>query len=178
MAVGTGYQGGTLQTTWGTPVNNTRATGQVNVADSTSNDFYLTGVQMEASSYCSEFEHRSFGDELLRCYRYYYRLKGEDNKTYMIGMSDNDNVNIYGFFHFPVEMRTAPTALEQSGDASHYKVRRDTTQTCTAVPAFIDAMDFYCRVNFPRSSHGWGTGQMLWCQGGSSSSYLGFDAEM
>ena len=70
LAVGTGYQGGTLQTTWGTPVNNTRATGQVNVADSTSNDFYLTGVQMEASSYCSEFEHRSYGDELARCSRY------------------------------------------------------------------------------------------------------------
>ena len=178
LAVGTGYQGGTLQTTWGTPVNNTRATGQVNVADSTSNDFYLTGVQMEASSYCSEFEHRSFGDELLRCYRYYYRLKGEDNKTYMIGMSDNDNVNIYGFFHFPVEMRIPPASIEQNGTASHYKVRRDTTKSCTGVPTYVDSRDFYCRVNFPSSGHGWGTGQMLWCQGGSSSSYIGFPAEL
>ena len=178
LAVGTGYQGGTLQTTWGTPVNNTRATGQVNVADSTSNDFYLTGVQMEASSYCSEFEHRSFGDELLRCYRYYYRLKGEDNKTYMIGMSDNDNVNIYGFFHFPVEMRIPPASIEQNGTASHYKVRRDTTKSCTGVPTYVDSRVFYCRVNFPSSGHGWGTGQMLWCQGGSSSSYIGFPAEL
>ena len=178
LAVGTGYQGGTLQTTWGTPVNNTRATGQVNVADSTSNDFYLTGVQMEASSYCSEFEHRSFGDELLRCYRYYYRLKGEDNKTYMIGMSDNDNVNIYGFFHFPVPMRIPPASIEQNGTASHYKVRRDTTKSCTGVPTYVDSRVFYCRVNFPSSGHGWGTGQMLWCQGGSSSSYLGFSAEL
>ena len=178
LAVGTGYQGGTLQTTWGTPVNNTRATGQVNVADSTSNDFYLTGVQMEASSYCSEFEHRSFGDELLRCYRYYYRLKGEDNKTYMIGMSDNDNVNIYGFFHFPVPMRIPPASIEQNGTASHYKVRRDTTKSCTGVPTYVDSRDFYCRVNFPSSGHGWGTGQMLWCQGGNSSSYIGFPAEL
>ena len=178
LAVGTGYQGGTLQTTWGTPVNNTRATGQVNVADSTSNDFYLTGVQMEASSYCSEFEHRSFGDELLRCYRYYYRLKGENNKTYMIGMSDNDNVNIYGFFHFPVPMRIPPASIEQNGTASHYKVRRDTTKSCTGVPTYVDSRDFYCRVNFPSSGHGWGTGQMLWCQGGSSSSYIGFPAEL
>ena len=178
LAVGTGYQGGTLQTTWGPPVNNTRATGQVNVADSTSNDFYLTGVQMEASSYCSEFEHRSFGDELLRCYRYYYRLKGEDNKTYMIGMSDNDNVNIYGFFHFPVPMRIPPASIEQNGTASHYKVRRDTTKSCTGVPTYVDSRVFYCRVNFPSSGHGWGTGQMLWCQGGSSSSYLGFSAEL
>ena len=79
LAVGTGYQGGTLQTTWGTPVNNTRATGQVNVADSTSNNFYLTGVQMEASSYCSEFEHRSFGEEKRRCQRYYQKsITGEN----------------------------------------------------------------------------------------------------
>ena len=146
----------------------------------TTNDatFEITGVQLEVGDTATSFEHLSFGEELLRCYRYYYRLKGDNNKTYMIGMSDNDNLNIYGFFHFPVPMRIAPTALEQSGSASDYKVRRDTTQTCTAVPAFIDAMDFYCRVNFPRSSHGWGTGQMLWCQGGSSSSYIGFPAEL
>jgi len=146
----------------------------------TTNDatFELTGVQLEVGDTATSFEHLSFGEELLRCYRYYYRLKGEDNKTYMIGMSDNDNLNIYGFFHFPVPMRIAPTSIEQNGTASHYKVRRDTTKSCTAVPAFIDAMDFMCRVNFPSSGHGWGTGQMLWCQGGSSSSYIGFSVEL
>ena len=140
--------------------------------------FDITGVQLEVGDTATSFEHRSFGEELLKCYRYYYRLKGDNNKTYMIGMSDNDNLNIYGFFHFPVPMRIAPTSIEQNGTAGDYKVRRDTTKSCTAVPAFIDAMDFYCRVNFPSSGHGWGTGQMLWCQGGSSSSYLGFSAEL
>ena len=140
--------------------------------------FELTGVQLEVGDTATSFEHRLLSDELLRCYRYYYRLKGENNKTYMIGMSDNDNVNIYGFFHFPVEMRTAPTSIEQNGTAGHYKVRRDTTKSCTAVPSFVDAFPFYCRVNFPSSGHGWGTGQMLWCQGGSSSSYIGFPAEL
>ena len=138
----------------------------------------FAGVQLEEGSIATSFEHRNYQDELTRCYRYYYRLNGEDNKTYMIGMSDNDNVNIYGFFHFPVEMRTAPTALEQNGTAGHYKVRRDTTKSCTSVPTFVDAFTFYARVNFPSSSHGWGTGQMLWCQGGSSSSYIGFSAEV
>ena len=146
----------------------------------TTNDstFEITGVQLEVGDTATSFEHRLLSDELLRCYRYYYRLKGEDNKTYMIGMSDNDNVNIYGFFHFPVEMRTAPTSIEQNGTAGHYKVRRDTTKSCTAVPSFVDAFTFYARVNFPSSGHGWGTGQMLWCQGGSSSSYIGFPAEL
>ena len=109
LAVGTGYQGGTLQTTWGTPVNNTRATGQVNVADSTSNDFYLTGVQMEASSYCSEFEHRSFGDELLRCQRYYQQFEGiSDQAALGFGRSNGSTV---AEFNVPlsVPLRASPT---------------------------------------------------------------------
>ena len=138
----------------------------------------ITGMQLEVGDTATSFEHRSFNEERMRCYRYYYRMDGDNNKTYMIGMSDNDNVNIYGFFHFPVRMRTAPSALDQNGTAGHYKVRRDTTKSCTAVPSFVDAFPFYCRVNFPSSGHGWGTGQMLWCQGGSSSSYLGFSAEL
>ena len=178
LSAGTTYSSGTLNTTWGSFVAANAAPNQPNILDSTDNNFYLTGVQLEIGDTATSFEHRSFGEELLKCYRYYYRLKGENNKTYMIGMSDNDNVNIYGFFHFPVEMRTAPTALEQNGTAGHYKVRRDTTKSCTAVPSFVDAFTFYARVNFPSSGHGWGTGQMLWCQGGSSSSYLGFSAEL
>ena len=138
----------------------------------------ITGIQLEVGDTATSFEHRLLSDELLRCYRYYYRLKGENNKTYMIGMSDNDNVNIYGFFHFPVEMRIPPASIEQNGTAGHYKVRRDTTKSCTGVPTYVDSRVFYCRVNFPSSGHGWGTGQMLWCQGGSSSSYLGFSAEL
>ena len=152
--------------------------GQKNFMDNTNNELYITGLQIEVGDTMTEYEHISLGEELMRCYRYYYRLKGDDNKTYMIGMSDNDNVNIYGFLHFPVPMNYAPTGIDYGGGASDYKVRRDTTQTCTAVPAFIDAMPFYARVNFPRSGHGWGTGQMLWCQGGSSSSYIGFSAEV
>jgi len=167
------------QPTWTSTYNNWRGvTGNSNFMDNTNNEFYVTGCQLEVGDTATSFEHRSYQEEIIRCYRYYYRLNGDNNKTYMIGMSDNDNLNIYGFFHFPVHMRTAPGSIEQSGDASHYKVRRDTTKTCTAVPAFVDATQFACRVNFPSNNHGWGTGQMLWCQGGSSSSYLGFSAEI
>ena len=34
------------------------------------------------------------------------------------------------------------------------------------------------KINFPSSSHGWGTGQMLWCMSAGSSGYLGFSAEL
>ena len=149
-----------------------------NTSANQNDELLLTGIQLETGTIATDIEKRTLGHELTLCYRYYYRMNGDNNKTYMIGMSDNDNQNIYGFFHFPVPMRTAPTYIEQNGTAGHYKVRRDTTKSCTGVPTFTDAMPFMCRVNFPSSGHGWGTGQMLWCQGGSSSSYLGFDAEL
>ena len=81
----------------------------------------FAGVQLEEGSIATSFEHRNYQDELMRCYRYYYRLTGENNKTYMIGMSDNDNVNIYGFFHFPVPMRAVMSTVETSGSNGDYK---------------------------------------------------------
>lgn len=68
---GTTFSGGSYtQNSW-TSSNANRAVGQVNVADSTSNDFYLTGVQMEVGTEATPFEHRSVGDEIERCQRYY-----------------------------------------------------------------------------------------------------------
>jgi len=179
LVIGSSYKGSAVSSAYESYANDKFASQHgVNFASSTSNEWYLTGVQLETGDTATTFEHRNFGHELTLCYRYYYRMNGDNNKTYMIGMSDNDNVNIYGHFHFPVPMRTAPTAIEQNGTAGHYKVRRDTTKSCTGVPTFVDAMPFYCRVNFPSSGHGWGTGQMLWCQGGNASSFLGFSAEL
>ena len=71
LAAGSTYTSGTLATSWAANTNANRAVGQVNVADSTSNDFYLCGVQLEASDFCTDFEHRSFGQELALCHRYY-----------------------------------------------------------------------------------------------------------
>jgi hypothetical protein len=39
--------------------------------DSTSNDFRLTGVQLEVGDQATSFEHHSFGEELELCKRYY-----------------------------------------------------------------------------------------------------------
>ena len=36
----------------------------------------LTGVQLEVGSYATDFEHKSYGEELSRCKRYYHYLNG------------------------------------------------------------------------------------------------------
>jgi hypothetical protein len=62
LLAGTDFTSGTLQTSWGSQTNANRAVGQVNLADSTSNEWYITGVQLEAGEVASDFE---------RCQRYY-----------------------------------------------------------------------------------------------------------
>ena len=73
LAAGSNFTSGTLATSWASNTNANRAVGQVNVADSTSNKYFLTGVQLEVGSVATPFEHRSFADELKRCQRYYYK---------------------------------------------------------------------------------------------------------
>jgi len=72
---GSDYQSSSLQTAWGSSNGTKRANGQVNNADSTSNNWHLTGVQLEVGEYTSStlppFQHESFGDNLLRCQRYF-----------------------------------------------------------------------------------------------------------
>ena len=75
MAMGSNFTSGTLATTWATFSNADWAVGQVNNADSTSNNFHVTAVQMEVGEYTSSdlppFRHETYGANLLRCQRYY-----------------------------------------------------------------------------------------------------------
>ena len=71
LAAGSNFTSGSLATTWGTRVEANRAVGQVNVLDNTANNFYITGCQLEVGDTATSFEHRSYGEELMRCMRYY-----------------------------------------------------------------------------------------------------------
>ena len=70
VAAGPDYQSTSLQTTWSS-ASTGRATGQVNLLDSTSNYLELTGVQLEVGESATEFERRPYGTELQLCQRYY-----------------------------------------------------------------------------------------------------------
>ena len=72
LGAGTDYTSGTLQTSWGSFVNANRAVGQVNLADDTANEWYITGVQLEAGTTASDFEFLPVDVNLQRCQRYCY----------------------------------------------------------------------------------------------------------
>ena len=71
LAAGTEFTSGTFTTGWESRVDANRvSSSQVNLADSTSNEWYITGIQMELGENASDFEHRSYGEELALCQRY------------------------------------------------------------------------------------------------------------
>jgi hypothetical protein len=55
----------------GSSVTANRAVGQVNIADDTANDWYITGVQLEAGTTASDFEFLPVDVNLGRCQRYF-----------------------------------------------------------------------------------------------------------
>jgi len=113
LSAGSDYSSGTLASnTWHTTTAN-RAVGQVNVTDSTSNNFYLTGVQLEIGETATPFEHRSYGDELARCQRYY-----QIGKVAATGRADGGTMG--GAATFATAMRASATMAVTSTTGAHY----------------------------------------------------------
>ena len=104
---------GTLYTAWQAAADAGSTTGQVNFADSTSNDWEITGVQLEVGSEATPFEHRSFGDELIRCQRYYYVLADGNSNTLPTGSYYSSSLVAMSVI-YPVEMRAQATVTNPS----------------------------------------------------------------
>ena len=104
LHAGSNHTSGTLQTSWGSDTNANRAAGIDSIYSSTSNEFYLAGVQMEVGSQATPFEHRSFGEEKDLCYRYYeeggfsMRASGtviRTGQSYTVTKRASATVNVY-----------------------------------------------------------------------------------
>ena len=93
------------QSTWSGSVGYRATANQVNLFDNASNEWYLTGVQLEVGKNATEFEHRSYGEELALCQRYFWIVP---NARWLNGYKRHDS---YVFFQLdtPVPMRTSPT---------------------------------------------------------------------
>ena len=178
---GSTYRGGTQQTTWGSIVAANMLEGMGNAVSATGDNF-ISGMQLEVGSVATDFEHRSFADELLKCQRYYYRV-GLNQGIYYggdigFGLTDNDNDSCNIVTNFQTQMRIAPTAVEHTGSASDYKVRVTTTQTCDNVPVFISATAWLGKTNFRKGSHNYGTAVPVFAQTANSNSFLAWSAEL
>jgi len=111
LAAGSTYSSGSLQTSWGADTNANRAVGQVNCMDNTSNEIFLTGVQLELGTVATDFEHRSFADELALCQRYFETGNGLLLAAYS-GGSFGGGIALN---EFAVTKRAAPTITVTQG---------------------------------------------------------------
>jgi hypothetical protein len=124
LGSGTDYTSGTLQTVWGADVSaNTFAGQTANVGSSTDNDFRLTGVQLEVGSVATDFEHRSFAQELQLCKRYFQKVGG----SHWGATEGSDHFRIQ--VNLEPEMRAAPTVTVRSGGKFNTRYSGDTTIT-------------------------------------------------
>ena len=180
LVAGSDYTSGGTQTTWATMANNKRAGGHLVNAFVADNDYVrITGVQLEVGNQATEYEHKTHAEELLACQRYYYRQYANNNEFFRgMAMADVDGNSIELNSPFPTTMRTAPTAIEQTGTASDYKIRRSTTATCTSVPSFGHATKDQLQCRFIASGHGFGDGSAVRCASGTAGAYIAVSAEL
>jgi hypothetical protein len=76
LGAGSNFTSGTLASSWSSYTQANTCPGNVNLADSTSNELYLTGVQLEVGEFDStsipSFPFESFENNLRKCQRYYF----------------------------------------------------------------------------------------------------------
>jgi len=99
----------------------------------------IWGMQLEAGSIATSFTTATgtIQGELAACQRYYFAIApaATFEQLGIISAQTTTSATLVG--HFPVTMRTAPTALEQSGTANQYAVIFGATvSTCSAVPTY------------------------------------------
>ena len=105
LHAGSSFTGGTFASnTVHATANQRVGDNQTSFFDSTDRTFFLTGVQMEVGSVATPFEHRSYGEELALCQRYF--CHNEFNGGVMNIYEGTDDA--YSMINHPVTMRTVP----------------------------------------------------------------------
>jgi len=152
-------------------------TGAVSVVGTSGATLYLAGVQLEKGSTATSFDYLDYGRSLIQCQRYYWKFSpltgGRFNNAYA-----ESTTSCLGVIQFPVPMRTAPTALEQSGTASDYVVRGSAANNvCSSVPTFQNANVYGSGFAFTVSSGLTGNGAFQ-MRAATDAGYLGWSAEL
>ena len=118
LGAGSTYSGGTVNTSaWAANTNANRVSGSnVNLADSTSNEWFLTGVQLEIGEFTSStipaFQHETFAKSVDRCQRYF--ITGSGNLSFVPPAQQTGATAVQTLIQFREQMRTTPTVTHNA----------------------------------------------------------------
>ncbi len=149
-----------------------------NYFDSTSNEMFVTGVQLEVGDIATSFEHRSYSEELQRCKRYFQIIAdGRDNPNETFGTGHGWNtIQLEIILRWDVEMRDTPALLQGVG-TNYYQVQiqgvtKYTNQYLTYQFTKRDGMLY--NTNFTGISGG----SAYRCKLSNANAYLHLDADL
>ena len=130
LQAGSTYTSGTLATSWEATTSANRAVGQVNIGDNVANNFFITGIQMEVGSQATPFEHRSFGEELALCQRYFQDIDKDSDSSGIISNTVTGSNNRTSMPLFSTVMRATPTLtfFDTSGNSGKVSEFSSNTQ--------------------------------------------------
>ena len=145
-------------------------TGQTNLITTGSATLQLTGVQLEVGSVATEFEHRSFGEELALCQRYFFQITGgQFNRANPTGYADTTSRAFYAQTT-PVAMRATPTITE-----NNLTINGTAVTSISNVNKLSENVIQYV-LNYGGSHTVGSVQQSYWS--GTSDNFLRFDAEL
>jgi len=112
LATGSNW-GTTDSTSWGAYANGRLAYGHTANLLASTHNWYITGVQLEVGEQATPFEHRSYGEELALCQRYFEK---RSLRLFTVHRTDGEGSGIgYDNLYFHVPKRATPTATADSG---------------------------------------------------------------
>lgn len=131
---GSDNTGGSFNTTWDTYVDANTNVSNLGVGGATSDNWLITGIQLEVGTQATPFEHRSFGDELKKCERYYEKSftysspPGTATSNGCLAHRKTSNTTAYTGFQirFGTRKRATPTiGLYNTNNSTEGEIRSD-----------------------------------------------------
>ena len=181
---GSNFKSGTLSSSWSNKANADRVPGlTLNLGNNTANYFQITGIQLEAGSVATDFEHRSYGQELALCQRYYQVIVRASD--YGSGIAPICNVigyqtnNVFGVLDLPVSMRSSPSLDAVSG-TGYWKCFRNAGSGDFNSILLDQVTNSRIELNFYGVSSGTtiDADQPGWMRTNDSSAFIGLQAEL
>ena len=148
LGAGTDLQ--TSAGSWGTTFKR-GPSGATNIVETSGATWQITGVQLEVGDVATDFEHRSYGDELARCQRYYEQMSsnGVSVAYFTTGYNESTTEANYPIL-FKTYKRSTPTVTSTA--AGTFRAHNTGTSVDLSSLTFNLATPMGCRAQSVSSS--------------------------